>query len=199
MEKRKNDEIGLVGFAGESLTFMPLTTDVATVSNAIRQLQPGMLGDLTAVGDGLMIAVNRVIGGNAVSKSIILLTDGANNAGEIDPLTAAQVAKEKGVKVYTIGVGAEESSAFYGNAAVGGLDEETLKQVAETTNGKYFRATDNATLQRIFDEINALEKSDLEADNFSRWQDNFMPWIGAAIALLLLEIILRFTLLRRIP
>lgn len=204
VEKRENDNIGVVAFAGESLTYMPLTTDRSAVMNTIRMLNLGALGNGTAIGDGLVSAINRVLGGRAVSKSVILLTDGSNNAGEIDPQTAAQIAKQKGVKVYTIGIGDDNSSGTYSPYGPASsipleLDEESLQQIAQTTGGKYFRATDTKTLQDIFDEIDKLEKSKIDVDNFVRTEDNFMPWIGVALILLLLELIVRYTLLRRIP
>lgn len=201
---RENDNLGLVGFAGESLTYMPLTTDRAAVLNTIRMLNLGSLGNGTALGDGLVSAINRVLGGKAVSKSVILLTDGSNNAGEVDPRMAADIAKQKGVKVYTIGVGSDVSSDPYmvqivGPNASADLDEETLEYIANTTGGKYYRAKDSRSLQQIFNEIDSLEKTKIDMDNYVRWQDNFMPWIAAAIILLLCAYICRYTLLRRIP
>jgi Ca-activated chloride channel family protein len=200
---RENDNIGIVAFAGESLTYMPLTTDRATVLNTIRMLNIGVLGNGTAIGDGLVSAINRVLGGKAVSKSVILLTDGSNNAGEVDPLMAADIAKQKGVKVYTIGIGSDISqdpySSYLNVGAAYDLDEETLTHIAKTTGGKYYRATDKESLQQIFKEIDKLEKTKIDADNYVRWQDDFMPWIGAAIVLLLLSLIFRYTWLRRIP
>ena len=204
VKHRENDNLGLVGFAGESLTYMPLTTDRAAVLNTIRMLNLGALGNGTALGDGLVSAINRVLGGKAVSKSVILLTDGSNNAGEVDPRMAAEIAQQKGVKVYTIGIGSDVSSDPYmmqlvGPNASADLDEETLKYIADTTGGKYYRAKDTQSLQQIFDEIDSLEKTKIDMDNYARWQDNFMPWIAAAIILLSLAYICRYTLLRRIP
>lgn len=205
VEKRDHDNMGLVAFAGESLTFMPLTTDRTSVLNAISHLQLGALGNGTAIGDGLVNAINRVLGGKAVSKSVILLTDGSNNAGEVDPITAAQIAKQKNVRVYTIAVGKPGSvpvSSFYGNITTNvpiEIDEETLQKIAETTEGKFFRARDTRSLQQVFDEIDKLERSKINVDNFKRTDDHFMPWIGAALILFCLQLILRLTLLRRIP
>lgn len=199
VKQRENDNIGLVGFGAESLTFMPLTGDEATVVNAIRSLNPGNLGGQTALGDGLVSAVNRVLGGQAISKSVILLTDGTNTAGEVSPLVAADVAKEKGVKVYTIGVGSNGYVDPFSGEMLSELDNETLQSIADATGGKYFRATDTATLQNVFNEIDRLEKSKIDSENYVRWQDDFMPWIGAAIVLLLMAFICRYTLLRRIP
>lgn len=204
VKNREHDNIGLVAFAGESLTYMPLTTDRTAVLNTIRMLSLGSLGNGTAIGDGLVSAINRVLGGKAVSKSVILLTDGSNNAGEVDPRMAADIAKQKGVKVYTIGVGSDVSNDPYlmqliGPNASADLDEETLEYIAQTTGGKYFRATDNAALQQIFNEIDKLEKTKIDSDTYIRWQDFFMPWIAAALVLLLIAYACRYTLLRRLP
>lgn len=205
VQKRDHDNMGLVAFAGESLTFMPLTTDRASVLNAISRLQLGSLGNGTAIGDGLVSAINRVLGGKAVSKSVILLTDGSNNAGEVDPLTAAGIAKQKHVRVYTIAVGkpgVTPISSLYGNVTTNvpvEIDEETLQKIADTTDGKFFRARDSRSLQQVFDEIDQLERSKINVDNFKRTDDIFMPWIAAALILYTLQLIMRHTLLRRIP
>lgn len=205
VEQRDHDNIGLVGFAGESLTYMPLTTDRDAIINAIQHLNLGSLGDGTAIGDGLVSALNRVLGGTAVSKSVILLTDGSNNAGEIDPLAAAEIAKQKGVRVYTIGIGKDDVvnvPGMYGNintAVPVEIDTKSLTSIAQATGGKFFRATDNRALKQVFSEIDQLEKSRIHVNNYSRTEDDFMPWVGAALALFLLELLLRYTVLRRIP
>lgn len=205
VQKRDHDNMGLVAFAGESLTFLPLTTDRSAMLNSIAHLQLGSLGNGTAIGDGLVSAINRVLGGKAVSKSVILLTDGSNNAGEVDPLTAAEIAKQKKVRVYTIAVGKPGSvpvSSFYGNVTTNvpvEIDEETLQKIATVTHGKFFRARDTDALQEVFDEIDRLERSKIDVDNFKRTDDHFMPWVGAALAAFALQLILRLTLLRRIP
>ena len=205
VQKRDHDNMGLVAFAGESMTYMPLTTDRPALLNAIAHLQMGALGNGTAIGDGLVSGINRVLGGKAVSKSIILLTDGSNNAGEVDPLTAAQIAAQKNVKVYTIAVGQPGSvpvSSFYGNVTTNvpvEIDEETLQTIADTTNGQFFRARDTDSLQRVFDEIDKLERSKINVDNFKRTDEAYAPWIAAALILYMLQLIMRFTVLRRIP
>lgn len=205
VEARDHDNIGLVGFAGESLTYMPLTTDRSAIINAIQHLNLGVLGDGTAIGDGLVSALNRVLGGTAVSKSVILITDGSNNAGEIDPLAAAQIAKQKGVRVYTIAIGRDDVlniPGMYGNintAVPVEIDTKSLTAIAQASGGKFFRATDNKALASVFAEIDKLEKSRIHVNNFSRTEDDFMPWVGAALFLFLLELLLRYTLLRRIP
>lgn len=205
VEKRDHDNLGLVAFAGEALTYMPLTTDRTSVLNAIAHLQLGALGNGTAIGDGLVSAINRVLGGKAVSKSIILLTDGSNNAGEVDPLAAAEIARQKHVRVYTIAVGKPGNvpvSSMYGHVTTNvpiEIDEETLTKIANATKGKFFTARDSESLQKVFDEIDALERSKINVDNFKRTDDVFMPWIWAALAIYLLQMLLKLTVLRRIP
>lgn len=205
---RENDNIGVVIFAGESLTGVPMTTDRAALVNYLSLLTDGMIEDGTAIGDGLATSINRIKDGKAKSKSIILLTDGSNNTGVVAPLTAAEIARELGIKVYTIGVGTNGMADYPQIDYFGRLsyvkmpvviDEATLKQIAETTGGKYFRATDNKVLQQVFDEINALEKSVLDVRRFSHTEDNYLNWAIAALALVLAEILLRNTVLRTIP
>lgn len=202
--KRDNDNMALVAFAGESLTMMPLTNDPTAIVGAISNLQVGMLGNGTAIGDGIVSAINRVISGKAESKSIILITDGSNNVGEVDPLTAAQVAKEKGVKIYTIAIGKDQvvpmGSYFDPMASVYiPIDIETLSKISETTGGKTYRATDKNTLRRIFEEIDMLQKTVMETNRYSRTEECFMPWVWLALACVVLEMILSLTVLRRLP
>lgn len=205
VNQREHDNIGLVVFAGESLSLMPLTNDRGALVNAIDNIQMGDLTDGTAIGDGLVSAINRIVSGKAKSKSIILLTDGTNNAGDVPPSTAAQIAKQKGVRVYTIGVGTNGSITIpdpYGFASTRietKIDEESLKEIAQTTNGKYFRAKDEKVLAKVFDEIDQLEKSILDVDRFTYTEENFEPWILLSLCALGLYLLLRYTVLRRIP
>ena len=205
---RENDNMGLVIFAGESFTAVPMTTDRGLLANYISEMRMGMLQDGTAIGDGLATAINRIKEGKAKSKSIILLTDGSNNTGNVAPLTAAEIAKKMGVKVYTIGIGTNGNAPFPAENEFGRItfvtmpvviDEATLQKISETTGGKYFRATGNAVLTNIFKEIDALEKSAIDVRNFSHTEDNYMPWAILALILLALELITRNTLLRTIP
>ena len=205
VNQREYDNIGLVVFAGESLSLMPLTNDRGALINAIDNIEMGDLTDGTAIGDGLVSAINRIISGKAKSKSIILLTDGTNNAGEVPPSTAAQIAKQKGVRVYTIGVGTNGSIKIpdpYGFSTTTietKIDEESLKEIADQTNGKYFRAKDEKVLRKVFDEIDKLEKSILDVDKFTYTEENFEPWILLSLCSLGLYLLLRYTVLRRIP
>ena len=205
---RESDNMGLVVFAGEAFTGVPMTTDRAALVNYVNSLNRDMLEDGTAIGDGLATALNRIKGGKAKSKSIILLTDGSNNTGIIAPLTAAEIAKKLGVKVYTIGIGTN-GTALYPVINMFGrieyqpqpvvIDEATLRQIASTTGGKYFRATGNKVLSEIFAEIDKLEKTELDVRHFSHTEDCYLPWALAALGLLLLELLLRQTWLRTIP
>lgn len=205
---RESDNMGLVVFAGEAFTGVPMTTDRAALTNYVTALSREMLEDGTAIGDGLATSINRIKDGKAKSKSIILLTDGSNNTGIVAPLTAAEIAHKMGIKVYTIGVGTNGTAPYpqvnmfgrieYAPTPVV-IDEETLKQIASITGGKYFRATNNKVLSEIFDEIDKLEKTELDVRNFSHTEDNYLPWALAALGLFLLEIVLRHTWLRTIP
>lgn len=205
INQRVNDNIALVVFSGESLSLMPLTNDRAALVNSVRNINPGMLNDGTAIGDGVSSAINRLISGKAKSKSIILLTDGTNNAGEVAPFTAAQLAKQKGIKIYTIGVGTNgtiqitDPYGFSTTTMETKIDEGTLKNMADLTKGKYFRATDSKTLANIFAEIDSLEKTELDVEKFTQTDENFMPWLGLALLALVLSNLLRYTVLRRIP
>lgn len=205
VNQRENDNMGLVVFAGESLSLMPLTNDRSALLNAISRVQMGDLNDGTAIGDGLVSAINRITSGKAKSKSIILLTDGTNNAGDVPPSTAAQIAKQKGIKVYTIGVGTNGSIKItdpYGFSTTTmetKIDEESLKQIAEMTNGKFFRATDEKMLRKVFDEIDSLEKTVLDVDKYTLTEENFMPWIILSLCAFGCYLLMRYTLLRRIP
>lgn len=205
---RESDNIGVVIFAAESFTGVPMTTDRALVSNYIHEITMGMLQDGTAIGDGLATAINRIKEGKAKSKSIILLTDGSNNTGNVAPLTAAEIAAKMGIKVYTIGVGTNGNAPFPQQDEFGRIsfvnmpvviDEATLQKISSMTGGKYFRATGNRVLGEIFDEIDSLEKTRMDVRNFSHSEDDFTPWAIIALALIGLQLLLRFTVLRTLP
>lgn len=206
IKKRPNDRIGLVVYAGEGYTKTPVTTDKSIVLNALSEITYGQLEDGTAIGMGLATSVNRLKESTAKSKIIILLTDGVNNSGFIEPQTASDLAIEFGIKTYTIGLGTNgnalspiaynaDGSFRYGMRQVE-IDEELLKDIAQATGGRYFRATDNESLEEIYDEINKLEKTEIEEFKYYRYEEKFRPWVLLAGALLLLEWILRNTLFR---
>ena len=208
--KRESDNIGLVIFAGEGFTLLPMTTHQATLLNTIHEISINMLdADGTAIGDGIATAINRIKDGKAKSKSIILLTDGTNNSGVVAPLTAAEIAQKEGIRIYTIGLGTRGTAETPYAQGFGGellykpmpvtIDEESLKKVAQMTGGKYFRATDNDVLTSIFNEIDKLEKTKIDVKNFTNTQDNYMPWAWALLLLVLLNLTIIYTVLRRIP
>ena len=205
VSQRPNDNIGFVVFSGESLSLMPLTTDKAALVNAISNVKTGALNDGTAIGDGIASSINRLVTGQAKSKSIILLTDGTNNAGDVAPSTAAQIAKQKVIRIYAIGVGTNGSIRItdpYGFSTTTmetKIDEGALTSLANVTGGKYFRATDSRMLRHVFEEIDALEKSKINVNNFTQTEENFMPWILGALCALSLFLLIRYTVLRRIP
>ena len=192
--------------AGESYTQCPLTTDRATLINLMKEVQTDLIEDGTAIGNGLATAVARMSGPDAPSRVIILLTDGVNNRGEVAPLTAAQIAKTYGIRVYTIGVGANGMAPYPVVTPWGieerkiqvEIDEALLKSIAETTGGRYFRATDNTKLQEIYAEINRMEKSKTSIDSFPVYKELFSPFAIAALLCLLAELLVRI-LLRRMP
>lgn len=203
--QRPNDNIGYVAFSGESLSKMPLTTDKSALINAINATKAGDLNDGTAIGDGIASSINRLISGQAKSKSIILLTDGTNNAGDVAPSTAAQIAKQKGIRIYAVGVGTNGSITItdpYGFSTTTmetKIDEAALTNLTSITGGKYFRATDSRSLRRIFDEIDSLEKSRINVDNFTHIGEAYLVWFWIAAAALTLAYLMRYTLLRRLP
>ena len=208
--KRESDNIGLVIIAGEGFTLLPMTTHQATLLNTIHEISINMLdADGTAIGDGIATAINRIKDGKAKSKSIILLTDGTNNSGVVAPLTAAEIAQKEGIRIYTIGLGTRGTAETPYAQGFGGellykpmpvtIDEESLKKVAQMTGGKYFRATDNDVLTSIFNEIDKLEKTKIDVKNFTNTQDNYMPWAWALLLLVLLNLTISYTVLRRIP
>jgi Ca-activated chloride channel family protein len=209
IDSRPNDRIGLVIFSGESFTQCPLTTDHAVIKNLFSGIHTGMVKDGTAIGNGLATAVARVKDSKAKSKVVILLTDGVNNQGSVAPLTAAEIAKAFGVRVYTIGVGTmgralapvamyPDGSYQYGYVDVQ-IDEKSLGEIASMTGGKYFRATDNEKLKDIYKEIDRLEKTIFEEKNFTNKAEHFLPFAIAAALLLLLEFLFKNTTFKSIP
>ncbi|MCC8114097.1 MAG: VWA domain-containing protein [Bacteroidales bacterium] len=207
VQGRESDNIGVVIFAGESLTGMPMTVDRGMLINYINSIDMNVLPDGTAIGDGIATALNRLKEGKAKSRSIILLTDGSNNTGVVAPLTAAEVAKELDARIYTIGIGTNGTANYPVMTAFGKqiqqmpvvIDENTLKQIADLTGGKYFRATNNNVLREVFDEIDTLEKTRMDVRHFSHAEDNYMLWAWLAFGLFALELLLRYTILRSIP
>lgn len=206
---RETDNIGMVIFAGESFTLVPMTTDKPVLINYINDVKMGMIEDGTAIGDGLATSINRIKDGKAESKSIILLTDGSNNTGIVAPMTAAQIAKEYGIKVYTIGIGKNGEALFPAGVNFFGkmeyqslpvvIDEVTLQNIADTTGGKYFRATNKDMLKEVFKEIDKLEKTVIDTKDFSHTEDDYLPWAIFLLIVVMTEIILRNTVLREMP
>lgn len=206
---RESDNIGMVIFAGESFTLVPMTTDRTVLLNYVQDITMGMIEDGTAIGDGIATAINRIKNGKAKSKSIILLTDGSNNTGVVAPLTAAEIAKNLGIKIYTIGVGSNGEALypaginFYGKMEYQKMpvviDENTLRSVASMTGGKYYRATSKTVLKEIFHDIDQLEKTELDIKNYSHTEDDYMKWAVLLMILVGLEVLLRHTVLRHIP
>ena len=208
---RTSDNIGLTVFAGEAFTQCPMTIDhaslLALLQHASDYVGSGVIIDMTAIGMGLTNAISRLKDSHAKSRVIILLTDGSNNYGEISPLTAAEMAQQMGIRIYTIGVGTDGSSLRPTTIAgtvqhlllPNDLDESTLTKIAQTTNGRYYRATNVEELRHIYNDIDKLEKSKLDVQRYSRVHDVYQVFIAAAIALLILEIFLRITIFRRIP
>lgn len=205
---RTGDRLGLVVFAGEAFTQSPLTTDQGTLQTLLGRIRSGLIEDGTAIGNGLATAINRLRESEAKSKVIILLTDGVNNRGEIAPLTAAEIAKAQGIRVYTIGVGTQGMAPYpavdmFGNRTFVQqqveIDEKTLREMAAHTGGSYFRATDKAKLKAIYDEINRLEKSKIEVLSHITRHEHYLNWVLAALALLAVEFLLSRFVLNRIP
>jgi len=204
--QRPSDRMGIVVFAGESYTQCPLTTDRATLINLMKEVQTDLIEDGTAIGNGLATAVARMMDSDAKSRVVILLTDGVNNRGEVAPLTAAEIAKTYGIRVYTIGVGANGMAPYPVMTPWGmdvrqmqvEIDEDLLKQIADSTGGRYFRATDNTKLSEIYSEINKMEKARTTIDSFPVYKELFGKYALAALACLLLELAVRL-LMRRMP
>lgn len=207
VNRRLTDRIGIVIFSGESFTQCPLTTDHTVLLAAIKNIRHGLLEDGTAIGSGLSTSVDRIRSSKSKTKVVVLLTDGENNGGLIDPKTAKEIAKAFGVKVYTIGVGADGYASLPENTPQGvvtqrvkvSIDEKLLTEIATETGGKYYRAQDNEGLASIYTEIDALEKTKVQIINTIRYSDKFLPFIAAAIFFLLLEILLRYLVLRKFP
>lgn len=205
---RRNDRIGLVAFAGEAFTQAPLTLDYGVVASLIAELDPSMITDGTAVGMGLATALKRLETSDAASKVVILLTDGRSNRGEIGPLTAAEMAEALGVRVYTIGAGGTGEARIPVDDPLRGrvyatmrvdIDEESLRRMAELTGGRYFRATDAESLAAIYDEIDELERTEIEVENFTRYTERFPVPLALGLLLLLAEVTLAQTAFRRLP
>ena len=201
---RPGDRMGLVIFSGESFTQVPLTTDHGVMLNMLAEMKNGLLEDGTAIGDGLATAISRLKDSEAISKVVILLTDGMNNAGSVDPYTAAEIAKLYGIRVYTIGVGSYGTAPFPVQTPFGtqiqqmkvDIDEKLLTTIANSTGGKYFRATSNQKLDEVYQEIDKLERSKIEVTEFRRLHEEFYPLVAWALALLLLEFLMRKTIFR---
>ena len=207
IDGRPDDRIGLIIFSGETFTQCPLTTDHAVLKNLFKDIKSGMIDDGTALGDGLATAVNRLRGSKAISKVIILLTDGVNNMGSLDPLSAAEIAKLYGVRIYTIGVGTIGMAPYPVQTPFGiqlqsmevKIDEPLLRDVAKLTDGKYFRATNNTKLREVYKEIDKLEKSKIDVTEFRKKKEEFLLLALIALILLAVEIVCRNTYFRNIP
>lgn len=208
VDSRISDRIGLVIFSGESFTQCPITMDHGVLKQQLMQIRSGLLQDGTAIGMGLATAVDRLQGSKAKSKVIVLLTDGVNNTGLVDPLTALEIAKAYKIKVYTVGVGTIGKAPSPATMPDGSIqmqmvdvqiDEPLMKKIASETGGRYFRATDNTSLKNIYHEIDKLERSKVEITSYKRFTEHFFPLAMIALACLLLEVVLRYTLFRRLP
>lgn len=208
VDQRTTDRIGVVIFSGESFTLVPLTTDKAVLKTQIFNIQRGLLEDGTAIGDGLGVSVDRLKDSKTKSKIVILLTDGEDQGGRIDPLAGKELAKAYNIRVYTIGVGTEGMAPMPVHDGSGGtttrqqkvnIDEKLLRQIAEETGGLYFRARDNESLARIYNEIDKLEKSRIQVTAIRHFTERFYPFAIAAAIFLLIEWVLKFTLFRKFP
>lgn len=204
---RKNDRMGIAIFAGESFTLCPLTTDHAALINMFKDVNMGILEDGTAIGSGLATAVSRLTESDAISRVVILITDGVNNKGEIAPLTAAEIAKNYGIRVYAVGVGSIGTAPFPVQTPFGTryqdmevkIDEDLLRQIASMTGGQYFRATSNKALEEVYKQIDQLEKSKIQVTEYNKRNEEYRRFALIALALLLGELVLRNTVLRSIP
>ncbi len=204
IKNRPNDRIGLVIFSGESFTQCPLTIDHEVLINLFKDIKNGMIDDGTAIGMGLATAVNRLKESDTKSKVIILLTDGSNNTGSIPPITAAEIAKQFGIRVYTVGLGTRGMAPYPVQTPMGiqyqrvpvDVDEGTLTKIAEITGGKYFRATNNSTLKNIYDQIDKLEKAKIDVTQYHKKTELFFPFALIALGFLLLEFVLKNTVFK---
>ena len=207
ISQRPYDRMGIVVFAGESYTQCPLTTDRATLINLMKEISTDLIEDGTAIGNGLATAVARMKDSDAKSRVIILLTDGVNNRGEITPQMAAEIARTYGIRVYTIGVGANGMAPYPVMTPWGvdiqkvqvEIDEDLLSEIASSTGGRYFRATDNTKLMEIYNEINKMEKARITVDSFPVYKELFPGYALAALIALLLELVLKLFVIRRLP
>lgn len=204
---RPGDRMGLIVFSGETFTQVPLTTDHSMMQNMLKDMKCGMLEDGTAIGDGLASAISRLKDSEAISKVVILLTDGDNNAGSIDPITAAEMAKLFGIRVYTIGAGTRGTAPYPIQTPFGGvqyqqvpvtINETLLQQIADETGGKYFRAESEAKLQQIYDEIDQMERSKIEVNEFKRLHEEYYPFVIWGLVLLVLSFLLKNTIFKSI-
>ncbi len=207
IRERPTDLMGMVIFSGESFTQCPITSDHAVLLNLMDDIKSGVLEDGTAIGEGLATAITRIKDSKAKSKVIILLTDGVNNKGQISPVTAGEIAKTFGIRVYTIGVGRNGTAPYpfqtpfgvqYQNVPVE-IDEAIMQQISDATDGKYFRATDNNKLKQIYGEIDKMEKTKVEVTEFRRYTEEYFPYALIAMIFFILEITLRLTLLKSLP
>lgn len=204
---RTNDRIGLVIFSGESFTQCPLTVDYSVLRGLLKEVHTGMIEDGTAIGNAIANGVNRLKDSKSKSKVMILLTDGVNNRGEVDPLTAAQIAQKFGIRIYTVGVGTVGEAPYPFQTPFGiryqmvpvEIDENILQQIAKITGGKYFRATDNRKLVQIYDEIDKLEKTRVEVTSYRQAKELFYGWAFIGLFLLVADIGLSRTYLRKLP
>lgn len=207
IQGRISDRIGLVIFSRDAFTQCPLTVDYAVLRNLLKEIRSGMLEDGTAIGNAIANGVNRLKDSDAKSKVIILLTDGVNNAGEVDPLSAAEIARTFGIRIYAIGVGSRGEAPYPVQTPFGiryqmmpvEIDEALLKQIADRTGGQYFRATDNRALKEIYDRIDKMEKSKIEVTSYRSAQELYFNWLAAAFMFLLVEVGLSRTFLRKLP
>ena len=206
--ERTGDRISVVAFAGEAFTQCPLTSDQASIATMLARLRSGVVDDGTAIGNGLATAINRLRESGAKSKVVVLLTDGVNNRGQISPIMAAEIARDMGIKVYTIGVGSRDKAPMPARDMFGNMtyvmadveiDEELLRNIATTTSGRYFRANDNEALRAIYEQINQMEKSEVEVTHYTSYEELYMGWLVIALLLLAAEFVVARVILNRLP